>query len=110
TGLKLSRADFYEKELSFQVSCSYGPGRYDPAYEEGGQDYPVGFVRWTEQRNFEAVLDMMAAGTLDVAPLISHRFPLAAAPEAYALLSSDAPSLGILLQYPGADAPDHEVP
>lgn len=104
TGLKLSRADFYEKELSFQVSCSYGPGRYDPAYEEGGQDYPVGFVRWTEHRNFEAVLDMMAAGTLDVMPLISHRFPLAAAPEAYALLSSGAPSLGILLQYPAADA------
>ncbi|MBC7285687.1 bi-domain-containing oxidoreductase [Hoeflea sp.] len=110
TGLKLSRADFYEKELSFQVSCSYGPGRYDPAYEEGGQDYPVGFVRWTERRNFEAALDMMAAGTLDVAPLISHRFPLAAAPEAYALLSSGAPSLGILLQYSGADAPEREAP
>ena len=55
-GLELSRADFYEKELTFQVSCSYGPGRYDPAYEEAGHDYPVGFVRWTEQRNFEAVL------------------------------------------------------
>ncbi len=110
TGLKLSRADFYEKELSFQVSCSYGPGRYDPAYEEGGQDYPVGFVRWTEQRNFEAVLDMMAAGTLDVTPLISHRFPFAAAPEAYALLASDGPSLGILLQYPAADAAGGEPP
>ena len=58
TGLELSRADFYEKELSFQVSCSYGPGRYDPSYEEKGHDYPLGFVRWTEQRNFEAVLDM----------------------------------------------------
>jgi predicted dehydrogenase len=110
TGLKLSRADFYEKELSFQVSCSYGPGRYDPAYEEGGQDYPVGFVRWTEQRNFEAVLDMMAEGTLDVMPLISHRFPFAAAPDAYALLASDDPSLGILLQYPVADAPGGEPP
>ena len=76
TGLELSRADFYEKELTFQVSCSYGPGRYDPAYEEQGQDYPVGFVRWTEQRNFEAVLDMMADGRLDVAPLISHRFAI----------------------------------
>ncbi len=70
TGLELSRADFYEKELTFQVSCSYGPGRYDPSYEEGGHDYPLGFVRWTEQRNFEAVLDLMAAGRLDVRPLI----------------------------------------
>jgi hypothetical protein len=66
--LELARADFYEKELSFQVSCSYGPGRYDPLYEERGQDYPVGFVRWTEQRNFEAVLDMVAEGRLDVPP------------------------------------------
>ena len=103
TGLELSRADFYEKELSFQVSCSYGPGRYDPAYEEGGQDYPVGFVRWTEQRNFEAVLDMLASGALDVTPLISHRFKLDDAEEAYELLSSGEPSLGILLQYPGLD-------
>jgi hypothetical protein len=63
-GLELSRADFYEKELSFQVSCSYGPGRYDPNYEGEGRGYPVGFVRWTVQRNFEAVLDMMADGRL----------------------------------------------
>lgn len=103
TGLELSRADFYEKELTFQVSCSYGPGRYDPNYEEKGQDYPVGFVRWTEQRNFEAVLDMLADGRLDVAPLISHRFPLAEADRAYDLLGGDAPSLGILLQYPNAE-------
>ncbi|WP_315855271.1 bi-domain-containing oxidoreductase [Spiribacter salinus] len=103
TGLELSRADFYEKELSFQVSCSYGPGRYDPAYEEGGQDYPVGFVRWTEQRNFEAVLDLMSNGALDVSPLITHRFPLEQAAEAYDLLSSGEPSLGILLEYSGVD-------
>ena len=103
-GLELSRADFYEKELSFQVSCSYGPGRYDPSYEEGGNDYPVGFVRWTEQRNFEAVLDLMASGQLDVAPLVSHRFRLEQAVEAYELLSSGEPSLGILLQYPQDDA------
>lgn len=105
-GLELSRADFYEKELSFQVSCSYGPGRYDAAYEEGGQDYPVGFVRWTEQRNFEAVLDMMAAGTLDVEPLISHRFVIEDGADAMALLSSGAPSMGILLTYPQADLED----
>src|SRR5262249_1165545 len=98
-GLELSRADFYEKELTFQVSCSYGPGRYDPLYEEGGRDYPVGFVRWTEQRNFEAVLDMMAAGRLHVMPLISHRFDLTRAGEAYRILETEANSLGILLGY-----------
>lgn len=100
TGLALSRADFFEKELSFQVSCSYGPGRYDANYEEKGIDYPAGFVRWTEQRNFEAVLDMMADGRLDVKPLISHRFPIDDAEEAYALVGGAEPSLGILLQYP----------
>ena len=99
TGLELNRADFYEKELSFQVSCSYGPGRYDPAYEDHGQDYPLGFVRWTEQRNFEAVLDMLASGALDVAPLISHRVPFTEAPHAYELLSTDKAALGILLTY-----------
>ncbi|WP_090143138.1 bi-domain-containing oxidoreductase [Limnohabitans sp. DM1] len=99
TGLELNRADFYEKELSFQVSCSYGPGRYDPAYEEKGQDYPLGFVRWTEKRNFEAVLDMMASGQLDVKPLITHRFAFEDAPKAYEALTADKAGLGMLLQY-----------
>lgn len=99
TGLELKRADFYEKELSFQVSCSYGPGRYDPAYEERGQDYPIGFVRWTEQRNFEAVLDLMASGALDVEPLISHRFDIGEAAKAMELLTSGEPSLGIILRF-----------
>jgi predicted dehydrogenase/threonine dehydrogenase-like Zn-dependent dehydrogenase len=99
TGLELNRADFYEKELSFQVSCSYGPGRYDPAYEEKGQDYPLGFVRWTEQRNFEAVLDLLASGHLDVTPLITHRFAFEDAPKAYEALTSSKAGLGILLQY-----------
>lgn len=99
-GLELSRADFFEKELTFQVSCSYGPGRYDPSYEEKGQDYPVGFVRWTEQRNFEAVLDMMADGRLDVKPLISHQFSIDEAERAYAVVGGSEPSLGILLTYP----------
>jgi predicted dehydrogenase/threonine dehydrogenase-like Zn-dependent dehydrogenase len=102
-GLELSRGDFFEKELTFQVSCSYGPGRYDSNYEEKGQDYPVGFVRWTEQRNFEAVLDMMADGRLDVKPLISHRFKLEDAEDAYTLVGAAGPSLGILLEYPTAD-------
>lgn len=105
-GLKLNRADFYEKELSFQVSCSYGPGRYDPDYEQGGHDYPLGFVRWTEQRNFEAVLDLMQSGALDVEPLISHRFALDRGDEAMALLSSGEPSLGILITYPEARVAD----
>lgn len=101
TGLELSRADFFEKELTFQVSCSYGPGRYDANYEDKGNDYPVGFVRWTEQRNFEAVLDMMADGRLDVKPLISHRFDITQAEQAYELVGGAGKSLGILLRYPG---------
>lgn len=99
TGLELNRSDFYEKELSFQVSCSYGPGRYDESYEDEGHDYPFGFVRWTEQRNFEAVLDMMSAGKIDIRPLISDRFSFDDAPDAYQLLSETKSALGILLQY-----------
>ncbi len=100
TGLELSRADFFEKELTFQVSCSYGPGRYDSSYEEKGNDYPIGFVRWTEQRNLEAVLDMMASGRLNVNPLISHRFDIDAAEKAYGLVGDSGSLLGILLEYP----------
>ena len=106
-GLELSRADFYEKELSFQVSCSYGPGRYDPAYEELGRDYPIGFVRWTEQRNFEAVLDMLADRRLVVEPLLTHRFAVEDAARAYEVLGGSEPSLGIVLEYP---APTPGVP
>lgn len=98
-GLELSRADFYEKELTFQVSCSYGPGRYDPEYEEQGKDYPVAFVRWTEARNFSAVLDLMAEGRIKVDALITHRFAIEAAEEAYAVIGNGS-ALGILLQYP----------
>jgi predicted dehydrogenase len=105
TGLALNRADFYEKELSFQVSCSYGPGRYDAAYEQDGSDYPLGFVRWTEQRNFEAVLAMLADGKLDVASLISHRFAVRDAARAYDVLVNERSALGIVLEYAGqADA------
>ncbi len=101
TGLNLSRDDFYKKELTFQVSASYGPGRYDSNYEEKGHDYPFGFVRWTEQRNFEAVLDMMSDGRLDVKPLISHRFSIENAGNAYSLIGGSDPFLGILITYPG---------
>ena len=99
-GLELSRAAFYEKELSFQVSTSFGPGRYDPAYEEGGHDYPLGYVRWTAQRNIGAVLEMMESGKLDVSPLVSHRFGFGRALEAYELVKGDAPTLGIVFGYP----------
>lgn len=102
-GLDLDRNDFYEKELTFQVSCSYGPGRYDPVYEDMGQDYPLPFVRWTQQRNFEAALHMMASGALDVSPLLSVRLPLADAKTAYDMLA-DRSKIGILLDYPAPDA------
>jgi predicted dehydrogenase/threonine dehydrogenase-like Zn-dependent dehydrogenase len=103
TGLELNRAEFYEKELSFQVSCSYGPGRYDPDYEDAGHDYPVGFVRWTEQRNFEAALDLFASGAIRTGSLTSHRFPIERALEAYELVARGA-GLGVLLEYPPAHA------
>jgi predicted dehydrogenase/threonine dehydrogenase-like Zn-dependent dehydrogenase len=98
--LNLDRADFYEKELTFQVSCSYGPGRYDQRYEKKGQDYPFGFVRWTEQRNFEAILESMSARTLDVRGLISEKIPQAGAAEAYKLLTEDTGKMGLILTYP----------
>ncbi len=99
TGLKLNRADFYEKELSFQVSCSYGPGRYDNEYEGGGHDYPFGLVRWTQQRNFEAVLDLMASGKIDTEALVTHRFAFEEAAAAYASLTDDKSGLGLLIAY-----------
>jgi predicted dehydrogenase/threonine dehydrogenase-like Zn-dependent dehydrogenase len=102
TGLELDRSLFFDKELTFQVSCSYGPGRYDPLYEDKGQDYPLGFVRWTEQRNFEAVLDLLAEERLELDPLITHRFGIAEATRAYDVVAGDDPSLGILLEYPDA--------
>lgn len=107
-GLELSRADFYEKELTFQVSCSYGPGRYDSSYEEQGNDYPLAFVRWTEQRNFEAILDMMSGGQIDVKPLITHRFKFENASDAYDLLTTDKSALGILLQFESDVESRHE--
>lgn len=100
SGLQLRRDDFYRKELSFQVSCSYGPGRYDPVHEEQGVDYPRGFVRWTAGRNFEAVLSLMADGRVDPAALVTHRFDLAQAARAYDVVSGSEPSLGIVLGYP----------
>lgn len=99
TGLELNRSEFYEKELSFQVSCSYGPGRYDENYELMGQDYPIGYVRWTEKRNFEAILDLFEGGFLNVAPLINHRIPFEDASRAYSVLAEEKNALGIILNY-----------
>ena len=99
TGLALRRSDFYEKELDFKVSCSYGPGRYDPSYEFEGNDYPISYVRWTEQRNFAAILELLEEQSLNFNPLISKRVPFIQAGSAYDALS-DKHSIGILLEYP----------
>ncbi|HXG60974.1 MAG TPA: bi-domain-containing oxidoreductase [Planctomycetota bacterium] len=113
-GLNVPRRPFYFKEAELVVSKSYGPGRYDPEYEDRGRDYPPAYVRWTEQRNIQAVLDLMAAGRLDVSPLTTHRFPIERAEEAYALLEKgSARSLGVLLEYPAppeAPAPPRHLP
>lgn len=100
TGLSLARDDFFKKELTFSVSGSYGPGRYDPAYEQEGHDYPIGFVRWTAQRNFEASLALMASGQLTPAALVTHRFAIDEATQAYTAMTGDATSLGVVLTYP----------
>ena len=98
-GININREYFYKKELTFKVSCSYGPGRYDPIYEKNGVDYPLGFVRWTEQRNFESVLQILKQKSLDVKDLISKRFDITEAESAYHLLNSDQTTIGILFQY-----------
>ena len=98
-GLDINRADFYEKELTFQVSCSYGAGRYDTEYEDKGRDYPIGYVRWTEQRNFQAILELMSLKLLNVEKLISHRFDFEQSVEAMDVLANQSSSLGILLNF-----------
>lgn len=99
TGLDISRADFYEKELSFQVSCSYGPGRYDENYEQKGRDYPLPFVRWTEKRNFEAVLQAISSGKLEVKSLITERVDLEDYAQIYDNMASSGNSIASILSY-----------
>ena len=95
-----SRANYYKKELDLRMSCSYGPGRYDHGYEEKGIDYPIGYVRWTENRNMQSFVDLLALNQLNIEKLITHTFPLDKASEAYDLiLSRQEPFSGVLIQY-----------
>ena len=106
-GMNIPRSPFFEKEINFRISCSYGPGRYDPDYEERGQDYPLGFVRWTENRNMEAVLDMMALRKLNLRELITHRIPVEQSLRAYDIITGKVQEnyLGILIQYSDPSKP-----
>lgn len=110
-GMDIPRNPFYEKELDFRISCSYGPGRYDPEYEEGGNDYPIGYVRWTEKRNMGSVLDLMAAGKLDVRTLTTHTFDIGQSLDAYDIVTGKtrAYHIGILIQYPEGTEPANEI-
>src|SRR5437660_7444342 len=99
-GMNIPRDVYYRKELELRVSMSYGPGRYDRSYEEGGLDYPYDYVRWTERRNLESVLDLMARGKLDVRSLTTHRFAVDKARAAYEMIQKGSESyVGVVLDY-----------
>ena len=100
SGLEFSKTDFYEKELSFQVSCSYGPGRYDSNYEEKGNDYPIAYVRWTEQRNFQAILELIRDKKIITERLITHKFEFSQTKKIYDIIDGGEGSLGVLLEFP----------
>ncbi len=106
-GMEMERRPFYEKELTLRVSRSYGPGRYDTAYEQKGRDYPIGYVRWSETRNMEAFLHLLAGGKLYVKPLTTHRFAIGQATTAYRLISGETgePFLGVVIAYDESAAP-----
>ncbi len=105
-GMNLQRDQYYRKELDLRLSMSYGPGRYDPNYEEGGHDYPFAYVRWTERRNMQAFLELIQAGRVTPSALVTHRYDIADAEQAYRLMSGDDPYLGIVITYPAkADEP-----
>lgn len=111
TGMEVPREIFYRKELELRMSRSYGAGRYDPVYEEKGVDYPIGYVRWTEQRNMEAFLQLVATKRVDLAPLITHKFSIDDAPKAYELITGKTGerSVGVLLEYPKTGASDRKI-
>jgi predicted dehydrogenase len=106
-GMDIERKLYYEKELDFRVSRSYGPGRYDSAFEQKGRDYPIGYVRWTETRNMESFLNLVSSANLSLAPLITHRFPIEEAQKAYDLITGKTgdPFLGVLITYQQTDEP-----
>ncbi len=110
-GMNINRSPFYEKEINFKISCSYGPGRYDSNYELLGQDYPIGFVRWTENRNMEAILQLIAENKLNVRDLNTHIFELKNAPDAYKLITGESNEkyLGILIKYNDKEYPFDKV-
>jgi len=110
-GMDIQRKLYFEKELDFRISRSYGPGRYDAAYEQKGRDYPIGYVRWTETRNMEAFLQLLSEGKLDVKSLITHRFPIQRAQGAYELITGRVghPFLGVLITYPEQAEQAHEI-
>src|SRR5215469_3892477 len=110
-GLEIPRKTYYEKELSVYVSRSYGPGRYDPEYEQYGHDYPIGYVRWTENRNMEAFLQLLADGRINVRELITHRFPIEQASQAYDLISAKTGEsfIGVVITYPRVPSDSRHV-
>ncbi len=101
--VEFPRSPFYEKEISVWMSRSYGPGRYDPSYEQHGRDYPIGHVRWTENRNMQAFLDALRSGSVDPSLLTTHRFEILRADKAYEIITSpDEETVGVLIEYPSA--------
>jgi len=110
-GLKIPRKTYYDKELIFRISRSYGPGRYDPAYEEKGRDYPVGYVRWTENRNMQAFIRQIADGKVHTRPLVTHCFSIENAAQAYDLITGKAGEsfMGVLLTYPDQPPQPHRI-
>jgi predicted dehydrogenase len=111
-GMDIQRKAYYEKELDFRISRSYGPGRYDTAYEQKGRDYPIGYVRWTETRNMEAFLQLLAEKKLSLEALITHRFPVDQAEQAYRVITGETRDsfLGVVIHYPGPEAPGLDLP
>jgi predicted dehydrogenase/threonine dehydrogenase-like Zn-dependent dehydrogenase len=105
-GMSIDRETFYKRELDLRLSMSYGPGRHDPSYELTGNDYPFAYVRWTEQRNMAAFLDLVAEGRVTPKALVTHTFDIASALDAYGVMERGEPHLAMLLTYPGVSAGD----